>query len=337
MGPAIDAPPATACPVCGTPAPRRIERRADYDLSSCPACGLTFSHPMRAADAAFYEASTEYDDKWEFDVVPDRLAELGRRGALLDLGCGDGRFLSRVTGHFVPTGLDFNPEAVRAARAARGLQDVHAVALEELDRWEPDRRFEAITAFHVLEHLEDPRALLAHIARRLVPGGLLAVSVPNPDRWVLRWVREAWDHPPHHLTRWTARALRSLLEQQGFDVEEVRSEPLQRWSQLRSACRDICWFLAVGPLSFGIGSRWASALSKGEATRRSAATAAALARARLGRALAQLKGGLVESAAVALALVLFLPMRLARWQGKTLLVLASLGSGVPTGGGVRRP
>lgn len=290
---------------------------------------------MRAADAAFYEAFTQYDEKWEFDFVSDRLAELGRHGALLDLGCGDGRFLSRVRGRFAPTGLDFNPEAVRAARAARGLQDVHAVALAELDRWAPDRRFEVITAFHVLEHVEDPRAFLAHVARRLRPGGLLAVSVPNPDRWALRWVREAWDYPPHHLTRWTARALRGLLEQRGFEVEEVRTEPLQRWSQLRSASRDICWSLAVGPLSFGIGSRWASTHPKGEATRRTAASAAGLGSARLGRALTQLKGGLVESAAVALALVLFLPMRLARWQGKTLLVLASLGSGAQAGGGMR--
>ncbi len=272
---------------------------------------------MHAADAAFYEASTEYDDKWEFDFVPVRLAELDRHGALLDLGCGDGRFLGRVSERFAPTGLDFNPEAVRAARAARGLQDVHAVALTELDRWAPDRRFEAITAFHVLEHLEDPRAFVAHVARRLVPGGLL--------------------DPPHHLTRWTARSLRSLLEQQGFEVQEVRTEPLRRWSQLRSACRDICWSLAVGPLSFGIGSRWASALSKREGTRWSSATAVAFARVRLGRALARLKGGLVESGAVALALALFLPMRLARWQGKSLLVLASLGSDALTGGRVRRP
>src|SRR6266436_2123552 len=310
MGPAIDAPLATTCPVCGTLAPRRIEPRAGYDLPWCPACGLTFSSPMHAADAAFYEASTEYDDKWEFDFVPVRLAELDRHGALLDLGCGDGRFLGRVSERFAPT---------------------------ELDCWAPDRRFEAITAFHVLEHLEDPRAFVAHVARRLVPGGLLAVSVPNPDRWVLWWVREAWDYPPHHLTRWTARSLRSLLEQQGFEVQEVRTEPLRRWSQLRSACRDICWSLAVGPLSFGIGSRWASALSKREGTRWSSATAVAFARVRLGRALARLKGGLVESGAVALALALFLPMRLARWQGKSLLVLASLGSDALTGGRVRRP
>ncbi len=290
---------------------------------------------MRGADAAFYEASTEYDEKWEFDVVSERLAVLGRHGALLDLGCGDGRFLSRVRGRFAPTGLDFNPEAVRAARAARGLQDVHAVALAELDRWAPDRRFEVVTAFHVLEHVEDPRAFLAHVARRLLPRGLLAVSVPNPDRWALRWIREAWDYPPHHLTRWTAGALRGLLERQGFEVAEVRTEPLRRWSQLRSASRDIFWSLAVGPLSFRIGSRLASTHPKGEATRRPEATAAALRRAKVGRALAQLKCGLVESAAVALALVMFLPMKLARWQGKTLLVLASLGSGASAGAGMR--
>jgi SAM-dependent methyltransferase len=334
MRSAIDAPQATACPVCGTLIPRRTAARMRYDLPRCPACGLTFSHPMRAADAAFYEASTEYDEKWEFEFVSERLARQGRRGALLDLGCGDGRFLSRVTGRFAPTGLDFNPEAVRAARAARGLRDVHAVALQELDRWAPDRRFEVITAFHVLEHVEDPRAFLAQAARRLLPGGLLAVSVPNPDRWALGWIREAWDYPPHHLTRWTVSALRRLLEQQGLAVEEIRSEPLQRWAQLRSASRDICWSLAVGPLSLGIGSRLVSMHPKDEATRPSAAAAAGSGRARVGRALAWLKGGLVETAAVVFALVMFLPMRLARWQGKSLLVLASLGPDVHAGGGM---
>ncbi len=56
--------------------------------------------------------------------------------------------------------------------------------------------------------------------RLLRPGGLLLVSVPNRDRWP---VREFMDYPPHHLLRWSARALRAFLRREGLAVERLET------------------------------------------------------------------------------------------------------------------
>jgi hypothetical protein len=77
---ALDA-PVVMCPVCETRAAAPpVERYGEYTLHGCPNCQLTFSDPMLAADSTFYETNAEYQDRWEFHLVTDRLAALGLKG-----------------------------------------------------------------------------------------------------------------------------------------------------------------------------------------------------------------------------------------------------------------
>jgi SAM-dependent methyltransferase len=76
-------------------------------------------------------------------------------------------------------------------------------------------RYDAVTLFEVVEHLEDPVGYLATTSALLGPGGLIVLSVPNRDRWPMR---EFTDYPPHHMTRWSPRAVIALLHRVGFDV-----------------------------------------------------------------------------------------------------------------------
>src|SRR3989338_3776112 len=79
------------------------EAIGQYTLYTCTACELTFSDPMRAASIHFYESNTEYDDKWEFKFLYDKIKQLGLTGTLLDIGCGDGRFLEGMSERFAVT------------------------------------------------------------------------------------------------------------------------------------------------------------------------------------------------------------------------------------------
>jgi 2-polyprenyl-3-methyl-5-hydroxy-6-metoxy-1,4-benzoquinol methylase len=231
------------CPVCetrtyGPP----LERYDQYNLSQCPQCELTYCDPMRAAESAFYETNAEYEDRWEFHWVANRLEALALKGAVLDIGCGDGRFLSRVADRFRLTGLDLNPSAVERARVTRGLKDVYTLTIEEMwERTDLSDTYDVITLFHVLEHVEDPAGLIASISACLRPGGLFALSVPNPRRLALHWCREEWDYPPHHLTRWTPQALLNVLRTHGFQILEQHSEPLRTLPQLHSVWCDLLW------------------------------------------------------------------------------------------------
>jgi hypothetical protein len=67
------------------------------------------------------------------------------------------------------------------------------------------------------------------------------LSVPNPERLTLRWCREEWDYPPHHLTRWTPRAIHNVLRSQGFRIYELHGEPLRTLRQWHSVWCDLLW------------------------------------------------------------------------------------------------
>ncbi|MDQ2878637.1 MAG: bifunctional 2-polyprenyl-6-hydroxyphenol methylase/3-demethylubiquinol 3-O-methyltransferase UbiG [Pseudomonadota bacterium] len=99
---------------------------------------------------------------------------------VLDVGCGAGLLcepLARLGG--VVTGIDAAAENIAAARshAAQGglTIDYRAGGIEELQ----GEAFDLVTSLEVIEHVANPAAFVAGLARALAPGGLLILSTPN--------------------------------------------------------------------------------------------------------------------------------------------------------------
>jgi SAM-dependent methyltransferase len=136
----------------------------------------------------------------------------------LDVGCGDGQFLESIQ-VAQAQGLEFNPEAVRRARA-KGL-DVSDGELSSL----PSGAFDVVTIFQVLEHVVDPVAILREIVRIVRPGGRVLIAVPNNDGVVGSAVQEPLNVAPHHPLRWTRRALNHLQEQFPLRLASLEEEP----------------------------------------------------------------------------------------------------------------
>ena len=110
-------------------------------------------------------------------------AELsGKRGAILDLGCGRGEWMEllQTSGFEQVHGIDLNSSMVEQC-AARGLSVTRVDAIEHL-RWLADASVEAVTSFHLIEHLPFRVLMqfLREIERVLRPGGLTILETPNP-------------------------------------------------------------------------------------------------------------------------------------------------------------
>jgi SAM-dependent methyltransferase len=113
------------------------------------------------------------------DVVLRMLDRL-RGGRLLDVGCWNGDFLSRVreAGLFPELhGVDLISASVERA-AAKGFH-AQVVDLNSDPLPFEDGYFNAVTMLAVLEHVFDPYAMIGEIHRVLAPGGVLAIAVPN--------------------------------------------------------------------------------------------------------------------------------------------------------------
>jgi len=154
--------------------------------------------------------------------LADPLAPRG--GELLDIGCGTGNFLAaaRDRGYGV-TGIELDRNAARFAKERLGLQNVFPLTISEFAEQHAGERFDVVTFFEVLEHQAAPAEFLQKVKTCVRPGGMIALSVPNRERWLTG--PDVLDYPPNHFLRWNAAALKQFLSAQGFEVLTIREQP----------------------------------------------------------------------------------------------------------------
>ncbi len=194
------------------------------ELRRCEGCGLDYFSPAIAGGGAFHDeliaanASAYVEDKWDFEQVLSRVSP-GER--LLDIGAGNGAFLAKAARRgIVGEGLELNHVGAGMARQ-RGA----TIHMETIEAFAPTRpaSFDVVCSFQVLEHLKEPRPFLAAAWAALKPGGRLYLTVPNRDRPAEDLT--SFEHPPHHLTRWSAGQLPALAEMLEAASSRVEIEP----------------------------------------------------------------------------------------------------------------
>lgn len=193
-------------------------------LHRCRHCELGFFDPACVGDGSFYEQlqTQEWyyqDDKPEYAYAAKQVPE---NCSILEVGCGKGAFRTWLSESVRYSGLEFNDEAVQKARAA-GLnvwkQPIEAHANE-------GQRYDVVCAFQVLEHVEHPRQFVHACVQALKPSGTLMIAVPAQDSFLAIAPNSPLNMPPHHVTRWTDRALTSLAHREGFSKAHIWHEPV---------------------------------------------------------------------------------------------------------------
>jgi len=157
-----------------------------------------------------------------FNINSQRVPQL-IQGRMLELGCASGSYLDHMSNKgWDVQGIEYSEKAAKSA-AELGYH-VHAGPLETAP--DPDRPFDLIVGWMVLEHLHDPLTCLVKLREWIKPGGYLVLSVPNVNSIDFRIFKEYCyaNHLPNHLFHFTPKTLSELLKTSGWELEKVHHQ-----------------------------------------------------------------------------------------------------------------
>lgn len=188
--------------------------------------------------------------RWARDLVQGKkagaiLSLAGPQGRILDVGAGSGillRHIARVRGSRERLWAnDFSEEILEPLRS-EGFKTIAGRA----EHLEPEERFDVITLNQVIEHLENPPAVVARLSRLLAPGGFLFLETPSIDGLDARiFSRRYWGgyHIPRHFWLFNQTSLAQLIEGAGLRLYEVRylASPVFWIQSLHHALLDHGW------------------------------------------------------------------------------------------------
>jgi 2-polyprenyl-3-methyl-5-hydroxy-6-metoxy-1,4-benzoquinol methylase len=155
------------------------------------------------------------------------------RGRLLDIGAAGGAFVAEAVAHgFDASGIEPVPSFARAAREQLGL-DVRDGGIEEAVLSEGG--YDAITLWHVLEHVPNPLQQLSRLSRALDTGGTLAVEVPNAGSAVAVHMGSTWTslEPTVHVNQFTPDSLSDALKRAGLELCDLRTTTITPYLRVR--------------------------------------------------------------------------------------------------------
>jgi 2-polyprenyl-3-methyl-5-hydroxy-6-metoxy-1,4-benzoquinol methylase len=203
---------------------------SDLKILECKNCGLVTLSSIEHIKDNFYESSgmhgdviapieswlkdTDWDDRRRFEMVRSILPNK----RLLDFGCGAGGFLLRAQ-NLAANAVGVEPESRVLEHWKKKLKLVSNIDAA-------GGEFDLITAFHVVEHLADPRAVLEDLSKLLKPSGQMIIEVPNAEDALLTLYDcsafQNFTYWSQHLFLFNPETLQKLALQAGLKVVSIQ-------------------------------------------------------------------------------------------------------------------
>jgi 2-polyprenyl-3-methyl-5-hydroxy-6-metoxy-1,4-benzoquinol methylase len=224
------------CPLCGHKQSECELEKMGTVIVKCLQCDLRYSTriPRNLADIyedENYELGTKVDDQDHFIYRRDRFGRERvkileeacgslKEKKLLDIGCGNGFFLDAAKDYFnCCVGVDDSGVNREKAKINTGLQ-IHGGSLDKI----PDKNFDVITAFNVLEHVEHPLEFVRCACDLLQSGGYLYLYSPNFNSLSIKVLKEySFLIGVEHLTLFTRASLEYLGNLLNMDIVFIKT------------------------------------------------------------------------------------------------------------------
>jgi SAM-dependent methyltransferase len=223
-------------------ASRKRPELMHYDLFECENCYSLFTkrdvdlnNLLKNYEIAEYDSNTEakFAARTYVTTLRTALPPLFK-GSVLDIGAGDGAFLKEAKGVFATSNLGIEP-SIRAIEKSEDLE-VNLVNIA-IENFKSTDKFDLVTCFQTIEHLNDPRNFVETIKKFIKPGGYLAISCHNRLSAVNKILGEKSPiFDVEHLQVFTDSGIELLLKSLGFEIiyskKYKNTYPLSYWLKI---------------------------------------------------------------------------------------------------------
>ena len=236
------------CPVCKSPSIQTAFSAKDHTVSKdmfavwhCNACMARFTQdvPDQEAIGAYYASENYISHSDTQKGIINKLYHLVRKktlaskmnmikkqtgkesGNILDVGCGTGAFLHIMQGSgWKITGLEPDETARAKARSLYNIEALPSNKIYDL----PHNSCDAITMWHVLEHVHPLHEYIEQLKNLLAVNGKLFIAVPNYTSHDAKIYRENWAayDVPRHLYHFSPKSMKALMNLHGLEVKKIK-------------------------------------------------------------------------------------------------------------------
>lgn len=203
------------------------EELPELRLRRCPECRCLWADDARQQDQlltkAYERVIDSYFDSSENDVryicfykwLEQLISRHVSGRTILDVGCGEGMFLSTLSDEWSKQGLE--PSASGASLARKRNLDVTRGTLDSSPR---QYEVDLIAALDVIEHVIDPHGFVESFKRHLKPGGVVLLLTGDAESYAARVAGSQWSYLQWcgHISVFSQSGLRKLMQSHGFEV-----------------------------------------------------------------------------------------------------------------------
>ena len=238
------------CPVCDSININKISTASDYlvsgesfNIMECEKCSLRFTSPIPNENeiGKYYESDKYISHAKRVTSIFDLVYKIIRKftlqskrktveqfskkqsGTLLDIGCGTGDFLIKMKNY----GWEINGVEINNSARAIAEKSIGKTIFNQNEFFNSDKKYDAITLWHSLEHLHELKKYLQKISKSLNANGVVIIAVPNYNSSDAEYYQKDWAayDVPRHLYHFSFDSMLELMTGFGFELIEHKQMP----------------------------------------------------------------------------------------------------------------
>jgi SAM-dependent methyltransferase len=222
-------------------ASRKRPELMHYDLFECENCKTLFTNRnVNLKELLNNYENAEYDSNIEAKFAAKTYVKYltkalpSFQGSVLDIGAGDGAFLSEARKVFATSNLGIEPSIKAFEKNDDSQVKIANIAIED---FKPNEKYDMVTCFQTIEHLNDPRQFISNMKNFLKPGGFMVISCHNRLSFVNRLLGEKSPiFDVEHLQVFTSQGIELLFQSLNLEIvysKKYRNEyPLSYWLKI---------------------------------------------------------------------------------------------------------